>query len=129
MIQVMIVDDHKMIREGLKKLIEFDAEIKVIEQAKDGNDCLSKLEFSTPDVILLDINMPERDGIETLKIIKERKKYPKVLVLTVHNEVEYLIYLSGREVYTAQHDSPIKLKIDCQRYRSTKNRFTLRTRT
>ena len=91
MIQVMIVDDHKMILEGLKKLIEFDAEIKVIEQAKDGNDCLSKLEFSTPDVILLDINMPERDGIETLKIIKERKKYPKVLVLTVHNEVEYLI--------------------------------------
>lgn len=91
MIQVMIVDDHKMIREGLKKLIEFDAEIKVVEQAKDGNDCLSKLEFSTPDVILLDINMPERDGIETLKIIKERKKYPKVLVLTVHNEVEYLI--------------------------------------
>lgn len=91
MIHVMIVDDHKLIREGLKKLIEFDGEIKIIEEAIDGDDCLNKLRTVTPDVILLDINMPEKDGIETLQILNKSRNHPKVLILTVHNEIEYLI--------------------------------------
>ncbi|MDE6916710.1 MAG: response regulator transcription factor, partial [Lachnospiraceae bacterium] len=64
MICVMIVDDHKMVREGLTKLIEIDDEIKVIEQAENGADCISKLRKAKPDIILLDINMPDLDGIE-----------------------------------------------------------------
>lgn len=91
MINVMIVDDHKMVREGLKQLIEFDGDIRVIEEASDGNECLNKIHSAKPDIILLDINMPELDGIKTLEILKKRKNHPKVLILTVHNEVEYLI--------------------------------------
>lgn len=91
MIDIMIVDDHKMIREGLKKLIEFDSEIKVTAEANDGEDCLHRLQEVTPDIILLDINMPEKDGIETLRILNEKENHPKVLILTVHNEIAYLI--------------------------------------
>lgn len=91
MISVMIVDDHKMVREGLTKLIELDGEIKVVEEATDGLDCIHKLRKAKPDVILLDLNMPDMDGIETLKTLNRKKSRPKVLVLTVHNEIEYLM--------------------------------------
>lgn len=91
MIHVMIVDDHKMVREGLKQLIEFDEEIKVIGEASDGAECLYKLRTNVPDVILLDINMPEMNGVETLNALNRKKNHPKILILTVHNEIEYLI--------------------------------------
>ena len=91
MITVMIVDDHKMIREGLKRILEFDGEVQVIEEADNGQDCLNKLKNVKPDIILLDINMPVMNGIETLQALKKKRKKYKVLMLTVHNEVEYLI--------------------------------------
>lgn len=90
-IKVMVTDDHKLIREGITQLLEFDGDIKVIEQAEDGNDCLKKLETVQPDVLLLDINMPNKNGLEVLEEIREKGLPVKVLILTVHNEVEYLI--------------------------------------
>lgn len=87
----MIADDHSMVREGIKALLELDGDIKVIEEAVDGNDCLDKLKKTKPDVLLLDINMPNLNGIEVLKNIRSHKMNVKVLVLTVHNEVEYLM--------------------------------------
>lgn len=90
-IKIMITDDHSMIREGLKNLLELDGDIEVIAEAVDGEDCLDKLLTVTPDVLLLDINMPRMNGLEVLKKLKERKSKVKVLVLTVHNETEYLM--------------------------------------
>ncbi len=90
-IRVMITDDHSMIREGLKQLLELDGEFEVIEEACDGIECIKKLKKVTPDVLLLDINMPNMNGLEVLEKIKELKIKVKVLVLTVHNEVEYLL--------------------------------------
>lgn len=90
-IQVMIADDHSMIREGLKQLLELDGEFKVIEEACDGVDCIEKLKNVTPDILLLDINMPRMNGLEVLQSIKKLEYKVKVLVLTVHNEVEYLL--------------------------------------
>lgn len=90
-VNIMITDDHSMIREGLKNLLELDGDIKVIEEAVDGEDCLKKLRSVSPDVLLLDINMPKKNGLEVLQILKENKSKLRVLILTVHNEVEYLI--------------------------------------
>lgn len=89
--QVMIADDHSLIREGIKQLLEFDGSIKVIAEASNGVECLEKLETLTPDVLLLDINMPEKNGIEVLEELKKNKSNVKVLILTVHNELEYLL--------------------------------------
>ena len=91
MINVMIVDDHKMIREGLKQILEFDGEIHVVDEADNGQECLKKLRSAKPDIILLDINMPVLSGIETLQELKKKRKKYKVLMLTVHNEIEYLL--------------------------------------
>ena len=87
----MLVDDHVLMREGIKQLLELDGSIEVIAQASNGEECLSVLEKVKPQVLLLDINMPGKNGIEVLKEIKDRKLDVRVLILTVHNEVEYLL--------------------------------------
>lgn len=89
--KVMIADDHSLIREGIKQLLEFDGSIEVIAEASNGVDCLEKLETIIPDVLLLDINMPKKNGLEVLDEIKKNDYEVKVLILTVHNELEYLL--------------------------------------
>lgn len=90
-IKVMLADDHILMREGIRQLLEFDGSITVIDEANDGEECIAKLLHTQPDVLLLDINMPKKNGIEVLQEIKNRKINIKVLILTVHNEVEYLL--------------------------------------
>ena len=89
--KVMIADDHSLIREGIKQLLEFDGSIEVVSEAANGIECLDKLEDSVPDILLLDINMPEKNGLEVLDEIKKKEYDIKVLILTVHNELEYLL--------------------------------------
>lgn len=90
-IKVMLADDHVLMREGIRQLLEFDGTIEVVEEASDGIECLDKLRTSKPDILLLDINMPKKNGIQVLEEIRKRKLNIKVLILTVHNEVEYLL--------------------------------------
>ena len=91
-IEIIIADDHMMIREGLKQLLELDGTMKVIAEANNGEECLNLLNKKIhPDILLLDINMPKKNGIEVLEYIKQNKIPVKVLILTVHNEVEYLL--------------------------------------
>lgn len=91
-IEIIIADDHMMIREGLKQLLELDGTMKVIAEANDGEECLNLLNKKIhPDILLLDINMSKKNGIEVLEYIKQNKIPVKVLILTVHNEVEYLL--------------------------------------
>ena len=90
-VNILLADDHKMIREGLKQLLEMYDDIKVVGEAGDGFECLNLADKTHPDVILLDINMPVMNGIEVLQEIKKKSISVKILVLTVHNEVEYLL--------------------------------------
>ena len=91
MIQVLLVDDHSMVREGIKQLLELDGDIKIVGEAGNGEQCLELIETLHPDVVLLDINMPLMNGLEVLEKLKEKKSKQKVLILTIHNEVEYLM--------------------------------------
>ncbi len=90
-VKVMITDDHSLIREGLKQLLELEGDFQVIVEACDGIEGMEKLKEQIPDVLLLDINMPRMNGLEVLQKIKDEKIDVKILVLTVHNEVEYLL--------------------------------------
>lgn len=90
-IRVMLVDDHKLLREGLKQLLEFDTEIEVVYQAASGEECLNMLAKNQPDVMLLDINFNGMSGLKVLREVKRHYKKIKVIILTVHNEVDYVM--------------------------------------
>ena len=90
-IKIMLADDHVLVREGMRQLLEFDGSIEVVAEANDGVECLEKIGKYNPDVLLLDINMPNKNGIEVLTEIKKKQMKVKVLILTVHTETEYLL--------------------------------------
>ena len=89
-INIMIADDHLMVREGIKQLLELDGDIIVNAEADDGVQCIDLLKQKQTDVLLLDINMPNMNGLQVLKYLREKKVNLKILILTIHNEVEYL---------------------------------------
>lgn len=90
-INVMIADDHLMVREGIKQILELDGDIRVNAEAGDGRECVDTLDENSTDVLLLDINMPRMNGLQVLQYLREKKAKVKVLILTIHNEIEYLL--------------------------------------
>lgn len=111
-VKVMLVDDHALVREGIKHLLEFDGDIIIIEEANDGEECLKKLEKVRPDILLLDINMPVKNGLDVLQELKKKKDPIKVLMLTVHNELEYLVHAVdiGADGYILKDSGSAELK-------------------
>lgn len=90
MIKVVLVDDHRILREGLKNLLTTDPEISIIGEAANGEDAISLLTAMEPDVMLMDIGMPVMNGLVATKKIKEQFPYVKVLILTQYDSEEYL---------------------------------------
>ena len=89
-ITVMIADDHVLMREGIKQLLELEDDIDVIAQAGDGEEAVEVVLSYNPDVILLDINMPKMNGIEVLRKLKDLGARSKIIMLTIHEDKEYL---------------------------------------
>lgn len=90
-IKVLVVDDHDLIREGLNRIISFEEDLIIINEFSNGEDVLNNIDNNLADVILLDINMPKKNGIETLRVIKEKYKDIKVVMLTVENDKNTII--------------------------------------
>jgi len=85
-IKVLIVDDHKIVREGLRRIIELDDELEAIGEAKNGEEAVSKAVALSPDVILMDLKMPVMDGINATREIKQRLPKVNILILTLYAE-------------------------------------------
>lgn len=90
-VKVILADDHSMIREGIKQLLEITGEFEVVGEAADGVECLALLKKVKADILLLDINMPNMNGLQVLEKLNKTQYDIKVMILTVHNEIEYLI--------------------------------------
>lgn len=90
-IKILIADDHPVVREGIKQLLDLDEKFKIVGCAGDGIECLNLIKLLEPDIVLLDINMPRLNGIQVLKELKKANIKVKTLMLTIHNEVEYLM--------------------------------------
>lgn len=91
LISLLLADDHSLLRQGLKQLLELNEGIQVIEQASNGEEAIEKSIKYKPDVILLDINMPKINGIEVLRRLKDIGLESKIIMLTIHDEKEYLL--------------------------------------
>lgn len=89
-IRIFIVDDHSVLRAGLKALLEAESDMRVVGEAEDGPGCLRLVHAAQPDVILLDINLPGMNGLEALKRLRSTMPESKVLILTMHDDADYL---------------------------------------
>jgi two-component system response regulator DegU len=90
-ISILIADDHSIVREGLKQLLDLEEDFKVIGQASNGVETIDKVKQLKPDVLLLDINMPVMNGIHALRRIREEGLKTNVVILTLHEDREYLL--------------------------------------
>jgi len=88
-INVLVVDDHEVVRQGLGTLLS-DADIQVVAEATDGNEAMTKVKQHRPDVVLMDIRMPERDGLSALDAICRENPDTKVVMLSTYDNPTYI---------------------------------------
>lgn len=89
-IKVLIADDHQLFREGLVNLISSAPDIEVIAEAKDGKEATEKTKKLNPDVVLIDIGMPEMNGIEATRILKKQQPLVKVIAVSMHSDRQFV---------------------------------------
>lgn len=94
MINIMIVDDHPLVLEGLTSRLGSSSKIKIVARAVNGEKALERLGEIDIDVMLMDINMPVLNGIETAEIVKEKYPNVKVIALTMHDDREYVLNMA-----------------------------------
>ncbi len=111
MIRVLIVDDHAIVRQGLRRILEEAKNMKVGGEAANGVEALKMLRAEKFDVILLDISMPEKNGIDTLKLVLERNKDARILILSMYPEDQYAVRLmkAGASGYLTKETAPEQL--------------------
>jgi len=90
--KIAIIDDHQLFREGVKRILEFEKSFQVVAEGDDGNEVLKIVEESRPDVVLMDINMPNVNGIEATKEIVEKFPETKVIILSIHDDENYVTH-------------------------------------
>ena len=89
-VRVLLADDHPLVRAGVRKVLENESWIEVVGEAGDGDEALALLASLDPDLIVLDLNMPQRDGFAVLREARDLAPGVYILVLTMHAEVEYV---------------------------------------
>ena len=109
--RIIIADDHVLFRQGLKSLLAGRSDLEVIGEASDGLQLLDLLDRSLPDIILLDISMPNLRGIEAIHEIKKAHPHVKILILTMHNDKQYLeqAISAGARGYLLKEDADTEL--------------------
>ncbi len=111
MIKLVIVDDHRVVRSGVKALIDTEPHMEVIGEASDGREAVTKVKSQEPDVVLMDLVMPEMDGVEATSKIAKISSAPEILILTSFSEEERIIQAikAGATGYLIKDASPDEL--------------------
>lgn len=110
-IRVLIVDDHALLRQGLRKVLEFEEDVEVVGEAADGEQGVAAAKTLQPDVVLLDINMPGMSGLEAVWRLRGEAPRCEVLVLTIHADAEYVfeVIKAGAKGYILKDIEPAKM--------------------
>ena len=107
-ISVLIVEDHPVVRSGIRMLLTEEGDIEVLAEASNGREALTCLETLTPDLLLLDISMPEVNGLEVTQIVREKYPGMPILILTMHEDERYFFQLlrAGATGYIVKGAAP-----------------------
>ncbi len=111
MLKILIVDDHAIVRRGLKQIVDNIPEIVTVDEASNGKEALEKILSDDYDLVLLDITLPDRNGIDILYEIKGLKPETRILVLSVHPEEQYArrVFKGGASGYLTKNSAPDEL--------------------
>lgn len=104
-IKILFADDHAIVRDGLRLLFKSDPQFTIVGEAANGNEVIDLIAKHKPDVAVLDISMPKLNGIEATKIIKDKYPATKILILTIHDNEEYIqqMVLAGADGYVVKN--------------------------
>jgi DNA-binding NarL/FixJ family response regulator len=111
MIRILIADDHAIVREGLKRIVTCADDMEVIGEAADGAEVMQHVRGSDFDVLVLDLSMPGRSGMELIKLVRGEKPKLRILVLSMHEELQYAVRAikSGASGYLTKESAPVQL--------------------
>ena len=111
MIKVLLADDHSIVREGLRRIVEESGDLEVVAEAADGREALKQVAELAPDVAVVDISMPGIDGLEVVSRLKDTHPGLPVLILTMHEEAQYIVRAieAGAMGYLTQQSAPEQL--------------------
>ncbi|WP_275419214.1 response regulator [Fervidibacillus albus] len=90
--KIVIIDDHQLYREGIKKILEFEKDFEVVGEGSDGDEALALVKKYKPDVVLMDINMPNVNGVEATRRLIEANSNTKVIILSIHDDENYVTH-------------------------------------
>jgi len=108
MIKVAIADDHKIFRDGIKMALSGKEYLKIIWEAEDGKDLIHKMKIKLPDVLLMDIRMPEMDGINAISLLRKEYEEVRIIVLTMYDDQEMISKMMemGANAYLTKTTDP-----------------------
>jgi len=111
MIKVLLADDHSIVREGLRRIVEESDDMVVVAEASDGKEAIHQVRKSRPDVAVIDISMPEIDGLEVLRQLQPEYPELPILILTMHEEQQYIVRAieAGARGYITKKSAPEQL--------------------
>ncbi|MGB3261491.1 MULTISPECIES: response regulator [Paenisporosarcina] len=92
MTKIVIIDDHQLFREGVKRILDFEDSFDVVAEGDDGSDALNLFEQYAPEVILMDINMPRKNGVEATGELMAKYPEAKVIMLSIHDDESYVTH-------------------------------------
>lgn len=112
MIRIVIADDHAIVREGLKRIVSEVQDMQVAGEAADGTQVMQRVRELEFDVLVLDLSMPGRSGMELIKLVKAEKPRLRILVLSMHQELQYAVrsIKSGASGYLTKESAPAELE-------------------
>jgi len=90
MIRVLVADDHRLVREGICKLLDADGQIEVVGQAEDGEQTLALVEKYRPDVLILDFSMPKINGLQVIRKLNQGRDPPRIVMLSMHSSSDVM---------------------------------------
>ena len=111
--KIIIADDNRILREGLRALLSSDPELEVVGEAEDGQEAIRVVEKFKPGLVLMDLSMPRMNGMDAIKEIKKRSPETKILVLTVHKTEEFILatFQAGADGYVLKDSTNVELRM------------------
>lgn len=130
-LQIVIADDHEVVRQGVRTVLEGIEGASVTGEAADGDEALARVRELRPDVLVLDINMPGKSGLEVARILRDEGLPARVLILSMHDEPEYVLQAvrAGADGYVLKDASPAELREAVRVVHEGREHFTARVAT